>query len=91
VKARRRRPDFKLIVSTAVSAHSAAAIAFFNVNRHRIGTSPIARLPALFRAEPPRVCNAVHLERAWERLIVAAAAGEPRRGEHLEAVRLRRA
>jgi hypothetical protein len=51
---------------------------------------PIARLPALFRANPPRACNAVHLGRAWERLIVAAAAGEPRREEHREAVRLRR-
>jgi Nuclease-related domain len=52
---------------------------------------PIARLPALFRAGPQRACNAVHLERAWERLIVAAAAGEPRREEHREAVCLRRA
>jgi hypothetical protein len=51
---------------------------------------PIARLPALFRAEPPRTCNALHLDRAWERLIVASAAGEPRREEHREAVRLRR-
>jgi Nuclease-related domain len=52
---------------------------------------PIARLPALFRTEPPRACNAVHLGRAWERLIVAGAAGEPRREEHMEAVRMRRA
>jgi hypothetical protein len=52
---------------------------------------PIAHLAGLFRAAPPRACNALHLERAWERLIVAAAAGEPRREEHREAVRLRRA
>jgi hypothetical protein len=52
---------------------------------------PIARLPEFFRADPPRACNAVSLGRAWERLIVAAAAGEPRREEHRKAVRLRRA
>jgi Nuclease-related domain len=52
---------------------------------------PTARLPALFRGNPPRVCNALHLDRAWERLIVAAAAGAPRRKEHMETVCLRRA
>jgi hypothetical protein len=52
---------------------------------------PIGHLPSLFRVDPPRACNALHLERAWDRLIVAAAAAEPRREEHREAVRLRRA
>lgn len=52
---------------------------------------PIGCLPMLFRTDPPRAPNALHLERAWERLIVAAAAAEPRRAEHREVVRLRRA
>jgi hypothetical protein len=50
---------------------------------------PIEQLSALLRPEPRRACNALHLERAWERLVVAAAATESRREEHREAVRLR--
>jgi hypothetical protein len=51
---------------------------------------PIGRLEALFRPSPGRRCDPASLGLAWQRLAEAATAGEPRREEHLEAIRRRK-
>jgi hypothetical protein len=51
---------------------------------------PINRLCEMFRDNPPRPHDPQMLDRAWLRLVEAAAAAEPRREEHQDLVRLRR-
>ncbi len=51
---------------------------------------PIDRLCQMFRDSPPRSHDPQMLDRAWQRLVDAVAAGEPRRQEHQDLVRLRR-
>jgi hypothetical protein len=51
---------------------------------------PLGRLAAMFDAAPPRAYTPAHLEIAWDRLAMAAAAAEHRREEHGEAMCRRR-
>ncbi len=51
---------------------------------------PIDQLPELFHATWPLFRDAATLEWAWQRLVAATAAAEPRREEHREAMRRRR-
>jgi hypothetical protein len=52
---------------------------------------PLGRLAEMFHATPPRTHTPAHMETAWDRLAMAAAASEHRREEHREAMCRRRA
>lgn len=51
---------------------------------------PVDQFGEMFRDNPPRPHDPQALDRAWQRLVDAVAAGEPRREEHQDLLRLRR-
>jgi hypothetical protein len=51
---------------------------------------PLVRLAEMFHATPPRAHTPAHMEMAWDRLAIAAAAAEHRWEEHREAMCRRR-